>query len=220
MAESSHLPEPSQLRVSDADRHKVADILRTAAGEGRLDMEELDQRLEQAYAAKVYADLVPITADLPATGVPAPVSPPAPPQPQQRANNLPIPTTTHESSIAVFSGTTRKGVWMVPAEHTAFAMFGGVDLDLREVQFAQQEVTITANAVMGAVDIIVDEFTHVVVDGMGIMGSFEQARDKVTPRITPDSPVVRIKGFALMGAVTVIRKGPPKTGWLKKKGLV
>lgn len=219
MAEPSHLPEPSQLRVSDADRHRVAEILREAAGEGRLDMDELDQRLEATYAAKVYADLVPITVDLPDSGVPAPVHPPAPPQPQQRAANLPIPTTTHETSIAIFGGTTRKGVWMVPVEHTAFAMFGGVDLDLREAQFAEQEVTITANAIMAGIDIIVDEYTHVVVEGVGIMGGFEQARDRVDPQITPDSPVVRIRGFALMGGVTVTRKGPPKRRQ-RRKGLV
>ena len=48
-----------QLRVSDEDRHKVAEILREAAGEGRIDLEELDERLEATYAAKTYADLVP-----------------------------------------------------------------------------------------------------------------------------------------------------------------
>ena len=63
------------IRISDADRHRVAEVLREAAGEGRLDLDELDQRLEAAYAAKTYADLVPLTADLPVTGaaqVPAP----------------------------------------------------------------------------------------------------------------------------------------------------
>ena len=58
-------PDPSRMRVSDEDRHKVADILREAAGEGRIDIEELDERLESTYAAKTYGDLVPITSDLP-----------------------------------------------------------------------------------------------------------------------------------------------------------
>ena len=63
--------DPSQLRISDADRHQVAELLREAAGEGRLDLEELDERLEATYAAKTYADLVPITIDLPVPGEPA-----------------------------------------------------------------------------------------------------------------------------------------------------
>ena len=62
--------DPAQLRVSDDDRHKVAEILREAAGEGRLDLDELDERLEAAYAAKTYADLVPITLDLPSRACP------------------------------------------------------------------------------------------------------------------------------------------------------
>src|SRR3712207_5042198 len=57
--------DPAQLRISDAERHQVAEILRQAAGEGRLDLEELDERLEATYAARTYADLVPITLDLP-----------------------------------------------------------------------------------------------------------------------------------------------------------
>ena len=67
--------DPTQLRVSDDDRHKVAEILREAAGEGRIDLDELDERLEATYAAKTYADLVPITVDLPAH---EPSSPPVP----------------------------------------------------------------------------------------------------------------------------------------------
>ena len=65
------MTDPEQLRISDDDRHRVAEVLREAAGEGRLDLDELDQRLEAAYAAKVYADLVPILADLPGSHLPA-----------------------------------------------------------------------------------------------------------------------------------------------------
>ncbi|MGZ4466074.1 MAG: DUF1707 SHOCT-like domain-containing protein, partial [Nocardioides sp.] len=53
-------PDPGRLRVSDAERHQVAEVLREAAGEGRLDLDELDARLEAAYAARTYADLVPL----------------------------------------------------------------------------------------------------------------------------------------------------------------
>ncbi len=65
---------------------------------------------------------------------------------------------------------------------------------------------------MAGVDIVVDAYTHVVVEGVGIMGEFSQARDKVPAQITPDSPVVRVKGFALMSGVTVVRKAGPGAG--------
>src|SRR3954471_16279528 len=57
--------DPRQLRISDSERHQVAEILREAAGEGRLDMDELDERLEATYAARTFAALVPIPLDLP-----------------------------------------------------------------------------------------------------------------------------------------------------------
>ena len=83
-------------------------------------------------------------------------------------------------------------------------------LDLREASFAAPETMIRVNAVMAGVDIVVDEHTHVIVEGVGIMGDFSQGRDKVPPpRSRPDSPVVRVKGVALMAGVTVIRKGTP-----------
>jgi len=206
----SGLPErrdPSQLRISDADRHQVAELLRQAAGEGRIDLDELDERLEAAFAAKTYADLVPITVDLPTQPITQAHAP---------TRGTTPATTTYETSLALMGGASRKGAWLVPERHTAFSMMGGVDLDLREATFAAREVTIVANTIMGAVDIVVDAHTVVIVDGVGLMGSFEQARDRVEAQLTPDSPVVRVKGFALMGAVTVVRKGPPKTPLRKR----
>ena len=63
------------MRVSDADREQAAEVLREAAGQGRISMDELDERLELAYAAKTYADLAAVTRDLPQDG--AALSPPA-----------------------------------------------------------------------------------------------------------------------------------------------
>jgi Domain of unknown function (DUF1707) len=65
------------LRVADDDRERVAERLRRAAGEGRLAPDELEERLEAAFAARTQADLAPIVADLPA-------EPPARPRPPRR----------------------------------------------------------------------------------------------------------------------------------------
>ena len=200
-------PDPSQLRISDEDRHKVAELLRDAAGEGRIDLDELDQRLEATYAAKTYGDLVPITIDLPA-------HPQQPATPVVRRETLPA-TAIHENSVSIMGDCTRKGAWLVPARHNAFALMGGVTLDLREATFAAPETEIYANAVMAGIDIYVDAHTHVIVEGVGIMGAFDQGRDKVPAEIAEDSPVVRVKGIALMVGVTVTRKGPP--GQLRRR---
>ena len=58
--------QPHDLLASDAERERVADALRTHAATGRLDPEELEQRLETAFAARTRADLLPLVADLPA----------------------------------------------------------------------------------------------------------------------------------------------------------
>ena len=79
------------------------------------------------------------------------------------------------------------------------------------LQTGKRDVTITANAVMGEVKVIVDAGTHVVVDGVPIMGEFHQATDKVPAQLGPESPIVRVKGFALMASVNVRRLPPPGT---------
>ncbi|MGH3362763.1 MAG: DUF1707 SHOCT-like domain-containing protein [Nocardioides sp.] len=202
MAGEMERPDPGSMRVSDADRHKVAEILREAAGEGRLEIEELDERLEATFAARTYADLVPITADLPVRGqdlTPAP----------SRSASPALPASRHDSTLSIMGGASRKGLWEVGPTHTAFAMWAGIDLDLREARFTSGETVIYANAVWAGIDVIVNEHTHVIVDGIGIMGSFDQARDKVAPALGPDSPTVRVKGFALMAGVTVQRRPMP-----------
>lgn len=193
--------DPTRLRISDADRHQVAEVLRQAAGEGRLELDELDERLEATYAARTYADLWPITHDLPVQ------RPPHMPAAQRPVTG---PAVRYDSSVAVMSGTSRTGVWEVGPTHSVFCVMGGVDIDLREAVFTGREVVITANTLMGGIDVIVNERMKVIVEGMGIMGAFEQARDRVEPRIDADSPVVRVRGAAVMGAVTVVRKGPPR----------
>ena len=69
------IPQPHDLLASDAERERVADALRTHAAAGRLDPEELDERLGLALAARTRADLVPLIADLPEPAARAPRPP-------------------------------------------------------------------------------------------------------------------------------------------------
>lgn len=61
--------QPDNLRASDADRQRVADQLKAALDEGRLLLDEYDERLRETYAAKTYGDLKAPLADLPATAL-------------------------------------------------------------------------------------------------------------------------------------------------------
>jgi hypothetical protein len=197
-------PEPSQLRISDQERHQVAEVLREAAGEGRIDLEELDHRLEATYSARTYADLVPITLDLPAVA--------ATHLPTRAAAATPspvVPGPAEERHLAILSGLERKGVWVVPQHLTVFAFMGGADLDLRQAQFAAREVTITIYAIMGGADIKVNPHTHVILEGTGIMGGYSGPSDSTPAELDDNSPVLRIRGFAIMGGVSVSRKPAP-----------
>jgi len=193
--------DPRQLRISDAERHQVAEILREAAGEGRLDLDELDQRLEATYSARTYADLVPITLDLPSHPYhrPAPVRPVAP-------SAAVVPGPAHEQHFAILSGLSRKGVWVVPQHMSILALMGGAELDLRQARFAAQEVVITINAFMGGAQVIVGTNVRVQMEGTGIMGGYSGPSGLVEADLDASSPVVRIKGFAIWGGVSVERK--------------
>jgi hypothetical protein len=193
--------DPTRLRISDTERHQVAEILREAAGEGRLDLDELDQRLEQTYAARTYADLVPITLDLPAH----PHQSPVPARPAAASPQV-VPGADKESHFAILSGLSRTGVWVVPKQMTILALMGGAELDLRRAKFAAPEVVITINAFMGGAQVIVGPHTRVQMEGTGIMGGYSGPSGLVDAELDESSPVVRIKGLAIWGGVSVERK--------------
>ncbi|WP_134739713.1 DUF1707 domain-containing protein [Nocardioides sp. 503] len=196
--------DPSRLRISDAERHQVAELLRDAAGDGRIDLGELDERLEAAYAAKTYADLVPITADLPAhrDAVRAPAT-------GTSASLVTPGGQREERHLALMSGLDRSGVWRVPEQLTITCFMGGANLDLRQATYAAKEVVITVNAIMGGATIIVGPHVHVVVEGTGIMGGYSAPSGLVDAELDADSPTVRIQGFAFWGGVNVERKPRP-----------
>jgi hypothetical protein len=199
MSSSPAVPEPGNLRASDADRERVANILREAAGDGRLTMDELDERLEAVYAAKTYAELQPVTHDLPdggAANLPAPA--PAVSDPARFGGR-----STSSGAFAIMGGFTRKGNWTVPKDFTAFMLMGGGEIDLREARFAEREVSIHIVAIMGGCEIIVPEDATVRVTGIGIMGAFDHSH---TGSGTPDGPVITINGVAIMGGVDVKRR--------------
>ena len=207
MGEIENRPhDPSQMRISDADRQRVSDVLRDAAGDGRIDLDELEERLELTWQAKTYGELVPITLDLQATG---PVTPPA--SAPVRRTSAGVPAVGHNSSVAIMGETKRQGVWSVPEQHSAFALMGSVVIDLRDAQLSAHETHINASSIMGEVKIIVPAHMHVVVDGTPIMGDYTQAKDKVVAEVGPDSPTVRIRGMALMGSVNIQRQPAPGT---------
>jgi hypothetical protein len=62
-------PQLPELRASDADRERAVETLRHAASEGQLTVDELEERISAAYAARTRKELEPLLADMsPAPG--------------------------------------------------------------------------------------------------------------------------------------------------------
>jgi hypothetical protein len=206
MSSSPAVPDPQHLRASDADRERVAETLREAAGDGRLTMDELDERLDAVYAAKTYAELVPITQDLPDSGAPyAPAPARAAADPVRQYGGEP----TSHTAVAILGGFSRKGDWVVPKTFNAFMLLGGGEIDLRDARFAEREVSIHVVAILGGCEITVPEDATVNVNGVGIMGAFEHSAQGAG--ISSGGPVINISGVAFMGGVDVTRKPPKKS---------
>ncbi|OIJ67622.1 DUF1707 SHOCT-like domain-containing protein [Streptomyces mangrovisoli] len=196
-----------ELRASDADRERVAEVLRDALAEGRLDMTEFEERLEATYAARTYAELAPLTRDLPAAGVtpPSPVSFVKEPEPSGSWGSRIVGGEGSSSgAVAVMSGFQRKGRWTVPRRFTCFAFWGGGEIDLRDADFADREVEINCIAIMGGMNVVVPPGVEVVVRGIGVMGGFDHSQEGVPGE--PGAPRVIVTGFAFWGGVGVERK--------------
>ena len=135
-----------ELRASHADRDQVAEALRVAAGDGRLSAEELDDRLERALTARTYAELVALTADLPAEPG-AFVVPPGAGAASATPKDL-IRIHVRGSSVR------RDGRWVVPKELDVKVTGGNVTLDFTEAVITQPLLRITAEVKGGGLSLI------------------------------------------------------------------
>ena len=97
-------------------------------------------------------------------------------------------------------GSVRKGPWEPPETLYALSLMGGVELDFRQAAFLEGLTEVAILAVMGGVKIVVPDDVDVEVNGIGIMGSFEHISRHLPGE---DRPLLRVRGLALMGGVTV-----------------
>ena len=95
----------ADLRISDAERAEVADLLATHYGDGRLDQAEFEQRLDQAMRARTYSDLSGLFADLPPSpAAGAPEGPDLPARLHQRRSPHRLLLIAAVIAIAVVAG--------------------------------------------------------------------------------------------------------------------
>jgi hypothetical protein len=190
MAESGH----QELRASDAERERTADQLRHAAGEGRLTLEELEERLNAAYAARTRGELEQLVGD-----VAVPVS-------TTGDSGLTVRRGGDEGTrhlISIMGGTDRTGWWRVGRRCLSLNIMGGADLDLNDAELADDVVELTVFSLMGGADIHVPEGLNVEVTDIAFMGGNDVTLGNPAP--TPGGPTLRLRLISIMGGTDVKR---------------
>jgi len=106
---------------------------------------------------------------------------------------------------ALFSNIERCDPSVMPRATKVEAIFGNMELDLRETSFASGVTEILVKAVFGSIEIVVPADVSVEVHGAGVFGNFEGATRAAAD---PDAPTLRIVGSAVFASV-VVKTLPP-----------
>jgi class 3 adenylate cyclase len=103
--------DTSDVRASDADRERAARGLRDHYAAGRLNDDDLAERIDAAYGARTTSELAALTADLPSPAPPAPAPPARPaPRPSRRRSGLETSVRIH-FTIYVLVNLLLIGIW-------------------------------------------------------------------------------------------------------------
>jgi Domain of unknown function (DUF1707) len=187
--QSSPWADPEDAaRAADADREAVAERLRIAAGEGRIDLAELDERLDQAYAAKTYGQLRAVVADLPVRPVSIP-QPDAVPEPE----TLVLKTTSHN--------LRQSGRWVVPRRIIADTTSAWITIDFTQATCAHREVDVEAVAQTGWIRLILPVGWAARISPSSTNTS--HISNKVAETPDPGAPTVILTGHPAFGYIRI-----------------
>lgn len=172
---------PARMRASNSDRERVSEVLRAAVTDGRIDMEEFEERLDRAQEARTLGDLPEITADLvPAGEQPIQLDP--------------------EPMVSWFTTLTRKGRWVALPDEQAGAVIGRTEIDMREALLTRNHHRMTVSTFIGRVVIDVPEGVEVRINGWSFLG---RRSTNARGSSMSNPPVLEIDGFCLFGTVRV-----------------
>ena len=177
------------MRASDADRDRVMEVLRIAAGDGRLTPDELDERLEAALSARTLRELAALTADLMAgPGMPGAV--------MAQADDV--------IRIAQRGGSVRRtGRWVVPRRLELRSSWCDVWLDFTDALITHDTLRIDLNMRGGSLVLLAGPGVTVDADSLTV----RYADVKIRPAAEPDAPVV----------LRVQMAGRMRYGWIEQR---
>lgn len=181
----------SELRVSDADREQVADVLGEHAGAGRLTPAELEQRLDRAYAARTDGELAELVRDLPV---------PAKPDKDSKPRRW---------FVSIMGSASRRITHRIHRA-TCVAVFASPDIDLCHDQLDGDEIVVRGFVFWGWPDVYVPDSVRLEMSGFTLLGGDHERGSSRAP--APDAPVVKVRSYGLIGGYTVWRLPPDQQG--------
>jgi hypothetical protein len=190
MTEQSPAPlgPAGTARAADADREAIAEKLRIAAAEGRIDFEELDDRLGQAYRAKTYDQLGALVAELPDQHPPA-----------LRQDAIPEPNTLELKTRA--PNIKQSGQWTVPRRIVAETTSGIITIDFTHATCVHREVAVEAVTRSGWVRLILPEGWAARVGPASTNTS--HISNKAAETAEPGAPTIIVTGHPEIGYVRI-----------------
>ncbi len=191
---SDHSPD---LRASDDERERAAGVLRRATSEGRLDVDELEERLGRVYAARTGAELQQLVADVSSEALSG-AEPPA-------AAAVAVREGPGGDAwiVSIMGGSERRGFWRIAPRCTVVNVMGGSDIDLCDVELSAATTDLNVYSLMGGGDVRVPDGVRVEVSRFALMGGHDiRLGDAPLPA---DAPVIRLRLVSIMGGCDVRR---------------
>jgi len=195
------------LRVSHEDRDQVAEVLRVAAGDGRLTADELDERLERALTARTYDDLAALVTDLPPAGnALAPL-----PGPLAAAVAGAAGPAKELVKIQVSSGQSQRvGRWTVPARMDLKVTSGHIKVDLTEAVITQPTLHIDAEVRSGHILLVTRPGIAVDLDDVSVRSGHVKVRAPWGDSV----PVfLRVSVTGKCGSGHILARPPRRSFW-------
>jgi hypothetical protein len=207
----TYRPAPRDLRASDFDRDRVIKLLAESAADGRLTSDEHAERVERAYQARTLGELAALTADL--VGQDA----------------QPIKLDARRAVTGIFGRDNRNGRWVVPDSLPVVAIFGEVELDLREALLQSGRIVVYATLIAGTIHLLVPDGVSVEITGTAVLtrrvsrtvrepGERGTASLRTGP-VQPGTgqPVVEVRTVGFGGTIKVTSpKRPRRLGGLRR----
>jgi Domain of unknown function (DUF1707) len=194
------------LRASHEDRDRIVEVLRTSAGDGRLSIEELDERVEAALTARTYGELEALVLDLPAAPGAAAAVPAARPKELVRIE-------CGSSSVRRDSG------WAVPQRMEIRVRSGSVTLDFTQAQVTWPTLQIDAEVHSGSVRLLTKPGIVVDTDDVSVRNGSVRVKAPWGPDV-PATFRIDVSGTVGSGSISAGPPRPPRRSfrdWLLRR---